>query len=79
MPRQTAFLKPLSGIMTGVRKRKHRLLLIADSILLVTPKASKSKVARETKYGLSTIRKYWDYIATDKPFVDFDKKHQKTN
>lgn len=61
------------------RRAEEKAQIIADcrKYFAFHPKASKSKVARETKYGLSTIRKYWDYIATDKPFVDFDRNKAK--
>lgn len=41
------------------------------------PEASKSEVARATKYGLSSVRKYWEYIVSDKEFVDFDRNKAK--
>lgn len=61
------------------RRAEEKAQIIADCRKFYTfhPKASKSEVARETKYGLTTIRKYWDYIATDKPFVDFDRNKAK--
>ena len=56
---------------------KVQIIAVCRKYFAFHPKASKSKVARETKYGLSTIRKYWEYIATDKPFVDFDRNKAK--
>ena len=58
------------------RRAEEKARIIADcrKYLSFHPRASKSKVAKETKYGLSTIRKYWEYISTDKPFMDFDRE-----
>ena len=61
------------------RRAEEKARIIADcrKYYAYHPKASKSKMAMDTKYGLSTIRKYWDYITTDKPFVDFDRNKAK--
>lgn len=55
-------------------EEKARIITNCRKYLSFHPRASKSKVAKETKYGLSTIRKYWEYISTEKPFVDFDRE-----
>lgn len=58
-------------------EEKSRIIAACRKYLSYHPKASKSKVAKETKFGISTICKYWDYISTDKPFLDFDREKAK--
>ena len=58
-------------------EEKVKIISACRKYLTSHPKASKSEVARETKYGLSSVRKYWEYIASDKEFVDFDRNKAK--
>ena len=61
------------------RRAEEKTKIIADcrKYLAFHPRASKSKMAKDTKHSLSTIKKYWDYITTDRPFTDFDRKKAK--
>lgn len=58
-------------------EEKYRIITKCRRYYTRHPHTSKSKLAAETNFSLSTICKYWDYITSDKPFVSFDRNKAK--
>ena len=57
--------------------RKIKIISVCRKYFASHPEASKSEVARGTKYSLYSVRKYWEYIVSDKEFADFDRNKSK--
>ena len=57
--------------------RKINIIEDCKKYLKKHPKATREEICKKTGHSLSTIRKYWEYISTEKPLTDFDKEKSK--
>ena len=59
--------------------RKQSIIDDCRKYLKKNPKATRNELQQKTGHSLSTIRKYWEYITTEKELIDFDKQKTKKN
>lgn len=57
--------------------RKQNIIADCRKYLKKCPNATREELCKKTGHSLSTIRKYWDFIATEKELTDFDSKKAK--
>lgn len=57
--------------------RKQNIIADCRKYLKKHPKATKAEFTAKLGYGQSTIRKYWEYITTEKELTDFDSEKTK--
>lgn len=57
--------------------RKQNIIADCRKYLKKHPKATRDELQKKTGHSLSTIRKYWQYISTEKELTDFDSEKTK--
>ena len=57
--------------------RKQNIIEDCRKYLKKHPKATRNELQQKTGHSLSTIRKYWTYISTERELMDFDNEKAK--